>query len=40
MLSKHSCFTKMVGFTIFGRLEGPAPIFPRFFLKKDLGNLG
>jgi|HubBroStandDraft_4_1064222.scaffolds.fasta_scaffold94539_2 GNAT superfamily N-acetyltransferase len=24
------------GFTVFGRLDGPAPIFPRFFLKKAL----
>src|SRR5439155_19955262 len=24
------------GFTVFGRLDGPTPIFPRFFLKKAL----
>jgi GNAT superfamily N-acetyltransferase len=33
-------FYEKAGFAIFGRLDGPAPIFPRFFLKKNLGNLG
>ena len=33
-------FYERMGFTVFGRLEGPAPIFPRFFLKKLLtGNI-
>src|ERR1700691_5818691 len=27
-------FYEKLGFTVFGRLEGPPPIFPRFFLKK------
>lgn len=29
-------FYEKLGFTVFGRLDGPAPIFPRFFLKKSL----
>ena len=29
-------FYEKSGFTVFGRLDGPAPIFPRFFLKKTL----
>ena len=29
-------FYEKWGFTVFGRLDGPAPIFPRFFLKKAL----
>jgi N-acetylglutamate synthase-like GNAT family acetyltransferase len=29
-------FYEKCGFTVFGRLDGPAPIFPRFFLKKLL----
>jgi len=29
-------FYEKFGFTVFGQLDGPAPIFPRFFLKKDL----
>jgi GNAT superfamily N-acetyltransferase len=29
-------FYEKLGFVIFGRLDGPAPIFPRFFLKKNL----
>jgi len=29
-------FYEKFGFTVFGRLDGPAPIFPRFFLKKAL----
>jgi GNAT superfamily N-acetyltransferase len=29
-------FYEKLGFTIFGRLDGPAPIFPRFFLRKSL----
>jgi GNAT superfamily N-acetyltransferase len=31
-------FYEKMGFTIFGRLDGPAPIFPRFFLKKALNG--
>jgi GNAT superfamily N-acetyltransferase len=31
-------FYEKAGFTVFGRLDGPAPIFPRFFLKKELGS--
>jgi GNAT superfamily N-acetyltransferase len=30
-------FYEKAGFTVFGQLDGPAPIFPRFFLKKELG---
>jgi GNAT superfamily N-acetyltransferase len=33
-------FYEKSGFTVFGRLDGPAPIFPRFFLKKNLGDFG
>jgi GNAT superfamily N-acetyltransferase len=33
-------FYEKFGFIVFGRLDGPAPIFPRFFLKKALDNLG
>jgi GNAT superfamily N-acetyltransferase len=33
-------FYEKSGFTIFGRLDGPAPIFPRFFLKKALDAKG
>jgi GNAT superfamily N-acetyltransferase len=33
-------FYEKHGFAVFGRLDGPAPIFPRFFLKKNLGSLG
>jgi GNAT superfamily N-acetyltransferase len=29
-------FYQKAGFTVFGHLDGPAPIFPRFFLKKAL----
>jgi GNAT superfamily N-acetyltransferase len=29
-------FYERFGFSIFGRLDGPAPIFPRFFLAKNL----
>jgi GNAT superfamily N-acetyltransferase len=32
-------FYEKLGFTVFGRLDGPAPIFPRFFLKKTLGHV-
>jgi len=28
-----------MGFVVFGRLDGPAPIFPRFFLMKDIGKI-
>jgi GNAT superfamily N-acetyltransferase len=31
-------FYEKLGFNIFGCLDGPAPIFPRFFLKKDIDN--
>jgi len=31
-------FYEKMGFTVFGRLDGPAPIFPRFFLKKSLDS--
>jgi GNAT superfamily N-acetyltransferase len=31
-------FYEKLGFTVFGRLDGPAPIFPRFFLKKILAG--
>jgi GNAT superfamily N-acetyltransferase len=30
-------FYEKAGFTVFGHLDGPAPIFPRFFLRKKLG---
>lgn len=30
-------FYEKAGFTVFGQLDGPAPIFPHFFLKKELG---
>jgi len=33
-------FYEQAGFAVFGRLDGPAPIFPRFFLKKELGGAG
>jgi GNAT superfamily N-acetyltransferase len=33
-------FYERLGYTVFGRLEGPAPMFPRFFLKKDLAVKG
>jgi len=33
-------FYEKLGFTIFGRLDGPAPIFPHFFLKKTLSDFG
>jgi GNAT superfamily N-acetyltransferase len=29
-------FYKKLGFTVFGQLEGPAPIYPRFFMMKAL----
>ena|SRR2546423_2403997 len=31
-------FYERMGFTVFARLDGPAPIFPRFFLKKSLAS--
>ena len=31
-------FYEKAGFTVFGHLDGPAPIFPRFFLRKELGS--
>jgi GNAT superfamily N-acetyltransferase len=33
-------FYEKLGFAVFGRLDGPAPIFPRFFLKKILAGPG
>jgi GNAT superfamily N-acetyltransferase len=33
-------FYEKLGFVVFGRLDGPAPIFPRFFLQKQLGGPG
>jgi GNAT superfamily N-acetyltransferase len=33
-------FYEKLGFVVFGRLDGPPPIFPRFFLMKDVGDLG
>jgi GNAT superfamily N-acetyltransferase len=29
-------FYERLGFTVFGVIEGPPPIFPHFFLKKDV----
>ena len=31
-------FYERMGFIVFGRLDGPAPIFPRFFLMKDIAR--
>ena len=31
-------FYERLGFTVFGVIEGPPPMFPHFFLKKTLGN--
>jgi GNAT superfamily N-acetyltransferase len=31
-------FYERMGFTVFGRLDGPAPIFPRYFLTKSLAS--
>jgi GNAT superfamily N-acetyltransferase len=31
-------FYERMGFIVFGRLDGPAPIFPRFFLVKDIAR--
>jgi GNAT superfamily N-acetyltransferase len=33
-------FYEKLGFTVFGQLDGPAPIFPRFFLRKALRERG
>jgi GNAT superfamily N-acetyltransferase len=33
-------FYERMGFVVFGRLDGPAPIFPRFFLMKDIDKMG
>jgi GNAT superfamily N-acetyltransferase len=30
-------FYERLGFEVFGQLEGPAPIYPRFFMRKLLG---
>jgi hypothetical protein len=27
-----------MGFVVFARLAGPAPVFPRYFLMKDIGK--
>ena len=32
-------FYEKLGFAIFGILDGPPPIFPRFFLKKNLNSV-
>jgi GNAT superfamily N-acetyltransferase len=32
-------FYERMGFVVFGRLDGPAPIFPRFFLMKHIGKI-
>ncbi|MBZ6075483.1 GNAT family N-acetyltransferase [Microvirga puerhi] len=29
-------FYEKLGFSIFGQIDGPAPIYPRFFMKKEL----
>jgi GNAT superfamily N-acetyltransferase len=31
-------FYERMGFIVFGRLDGPAPIFPRFFLVKNIAR--
>ena len=31
-------FYEKLGFVVFGTLDGPTPVFPRFFLKKTLSN--
>jgi GNAT superfamily N-acetyltransferase len=31
-------FYEKMGFTVFGRLDGPTPTFPRFFLMKDIAR--
>jgi len=33
-------FYEKLGFAVFGRLDGPGPVFPHFFLKKSLANVG
>jgi GNAT superfamily N-acetyltransferase len=33
-------FYEKLGFTVFGQLDGPAPVFPRFFLRKTLPDRG
>lgn len=33
-------FYEKSGFTVFGRLDSPTPIFPRFFLKRAIGSDG
>lgn len=30
-------FYERLGFRLFGQIDGPGPIFPRFFMVKDLG---
>ncbi|WP_310541789.1 GNAT family N-acetyltransferase [Phenylobacterium sp.] len=29
-------FYERLGFTVFGQIDGPAPMFPRWFMRKDL----
>ena len=31
-------FYERLGFEVFGQLDGPAPIFPRYFMQKPLGG--
>ena len=31
-------FYERLGFSLFGQLDGPAPMFPRYFLRKNLPN--
>jgi len=31
-------FYERLGYTVFGTLDGPPPVYPRFFLKKKLTN--
>lgn len=31
-------FYERLGFEVFGQLDGPAPIFPRYFMQKTLGG--
>lgn len=31
-------FYERLGFTVFGQIDGPAPMFPRFFMQKLLGE--
>lgn len=31
-------FYERLGFSLFGQLDGPAPMFPRYFMKKEIGG--